>query len=282
VPDPGAGATAAGTGIEPVVGEIPPPQAQSPAIKASVIAARISLLIVKVTPLLLLVVLTACQGTAPYATTIGVLQPGSTLTVHAAGGNVNAYQPIEGQPGDRFTLAPTALPKGTPPPVPHIRPVGNGIVVDAPGPLANLLVRVPKGVNLVVDSQKGDVNVTDISGNAKISAKAGNVTVMLSGYAQASDVEGSISVTMGSTDWPGTLRFTTQHGDVEVSVNEHAAFNVRLHTDNGTLFTDFDLRGTSQGSAETIDAPVNGGGSRSIDISTSFGSIRLLRLHPQA
>jgi hypothetical protein len=238
-------------------------------------------IIVKATPLLLLVALTACSSSPPYATTVGVLQPGATLAVHIQQGNVNAYQPIEGQPANRFTLSATALPKGTAPPAPVIRPAGSGVVVSAPA-IANLLVRVPTGVNLVVDSQKGNVNVTDINGNATISAKAGDVNVMLPGYAQASDVQGNVAVTMGSIDWPGTLHFSTQHGDIEVSISERAAFHVRLHTDNGTLFTDFDLRGTSQGSAETIDAPVNGGGPRSIDISTGFGSIRLLRLHPQA
>jgi hypothetical protein len=67
-----------------------------------------------------------------------------------------------------------------------------------------------------------------------------------------------------------------------VWINENAAFDVHLHTDRGTLFTDFDLRGTSQGGSETIDGRVNGGGSHGIDIETSAGQIRLLRLHPQA
>jgi hypothetical protein len=48
------------------------------------------------------------------------------------------------------------------------------------------------------------------------------------------------------------------------------------------LFTDFNLRGTSQGRSETIDGDVNGGGTRSIDIETQAGAIRLLKLHPQA
>jgi DUF4097 and DUF4098 domain-containing protein YvlB len=87
---------------------------------------------------------------------------------------------------------------------------------------------------------------------------------------------------MGSTGWPGTLHFSTQHGNVELWINETAAFDVRLHTGSGTLFTDFDLRGTSQGSSETIVGRVNGGGSHGIDVETTSGTIRLLRFHPQA
>jgi DUF4097 and DUF4098 domain-containing protein YvlB len=47
------------------------------------------------------------------------------------------------------------------------------------------------------------------------------------------------------------------------------------------LFTDFDLRGTSSGRAETIDGSVNGGTAQRIDVETSSGAIRLLRMQPQ-
>ncbi|MBV8639452.1 MAG: hypothetical protein JO322_15350, partial [Candidatus Eremiobacteraeota bacterium] len=71
-------------------------------------------------------------------------------------------------------------------------------------------------------------------------------------------------------------------GDVTVFVPEIAKFHVRLHTDDGTIFTDFGLHGTSVGNNETIDAPVNGGGSYGVDIESHRGTVRLLRLTPQA
>jgi hypothetical protein len=147
--------------------------------------------------------------------------------------------------------------------------------------LASLLVRVPDGVNLVAESERGDINVTDITGNARVVARRGNVNIKLPGYAQAAVGDGNLSVMMGATSWPGTLVFSTRRGDVELWVVARAAFSVHLHTDNGTLFTDFGLRGVSAGHAETIDGIVNGGSSQRIDVETATGSIRLLRLQPQ-
>ena len=232
--------------------------------------------------LLLLLFVAGCSNATPYATTVGILRPGATMTVRVADATVDAYQPAAGEPRDRFTVSATARGKTTPAP-PKIRPAGKGIVVEASQPLASLLVRVPDGVVLVVDSRGGDVNVTDVKGSARIVAAAGNVRVfMRDGYAEAATQRGNVSVAMGATRWPGTLLFSTQNGDVEVSVEETAAFRVHLHTNGGTLFTDFNLRGTSSGASETIDGAVNGGGKQRIDVEVTRGSIRLLRLHAQA
>jgi hypothetical protein len=224
----------------------------------------------------------ACNATSPYVTTVGVLKPGTTLTVRvAAGATLNAFAPEARQRRDLFTVAATALSKGAPPPPPLLRPAAGGLVVAAPNPLAALLIRVPDRVNLVVESRRGDVNVTDITGNARVVAGNGNVALMLPGYAQAAIGQGNLKVTMGAEDWPGTLRFSTQNGDVQLRVRATVGFTVRLHTGDGVLFTDFGLRGVSSGRSETIDGSVNGGGARRIDVETGSGGIQLLRLQPQ-
>jgi len=203
------------------------------------------------------------------------------MAVRVGSGTLNVYQPAAGQPRDLYTVSAIALPKETPPPPPRVRAEPLGVVVRAPARLASLLVRVPEGVNLTVESRDGNVNVTDIAGNARIVAARGDVNVMLPGFAQAAVGDGDLSVTMGATQWPGTLHFSTLRGDIVLRINSKAAFGVHLHTANGTLFTDFGLRGTSNGSAETIDASVNGGSQQRIDVETSQGAIRLLRLEPQ-
>ena len=234
--------------------------------------------------LLLLALLPACGGgQTPYATSVGQLAPGTTLTVRAKQVDIVAYKPKVDDPSDRFTIAATALPKATPPAAPSRRPAGNGVVVLAPDPLRSLLVRVPEKVNFVVDDDAGNVSVTDISGSADVRTGTGDITIMVSGVAQAHTDRGNIKLTMGSVDWPGALHITSGTGDLTVYVNENAKFRVRMHTGDGVLFTDFPgLRGTSSGKSETIDAPVNGGATRFLDIETGQGAIRLLRLAPQA
>ena len=233
-------------------------------------------------PLLLLLpaALIACSTAPPYSTTVGILKPGATLEVRVAQATLNAYQPERGQRRDLFTVAATALPKATPG-APQLRPARHGVVVMAQSPLQSLLVRVPDGAHLAVRSTQGDVNVTDIRGDADVAAAHGNVTMMLPEYGQAAVGQGNLTVTIGSTDWPGTLRFSTRQGDVVLRIPATAAFGVHLHTGAGTLFTDFALRGTSIGQSETIDGSVNGGDARRIDVETGAGAIRLLRLQPQ-
>jgi hypothetical protein len=212
---------------------------------------------------------------------VGVLKPGSTLTIRAGTAIVNAYQPLTGGPRDRYTISATVLPKQTMPPAPIARAAGPGLEILAPGSMQSLLVRVPDGVDLIVDSQRGNVNVTDITGNVRVRAAHGDVDVKVPGYAQVAAGEGNVSVRMGAEQWPGTLHFSTQRGDVEVWVVAKAAFTVHLHTADGVLFTDFGLRGVASGAAETIDGVVNGGSQQRIDVETAGGAVRLLRLQPQ-
>ena len=204
------------------------------------------------------------------------------MTIVVSNADVNAYKPAVGEPADRFTVAASVQSNQGPPPAPAVRRAGNGIVITAPDPLTQLLLRIPDRVNLVVNSKSGAVNVTDVTGNVDVSATKGDVHVMVPGYAQASTQSGHLAVTFGSANWPGTLKFYDGNGDMEVYIPELAKFHVRMHTDDGTLFTDFGLKGTSQGSSETIDGPVNGGGVQSVDIEAKRGTIRLLRLAPQA
>jgi len=230
---------------------------------------------------ILALLLAACSNPSPYATTIGTLPRGDTMSVRLASGALDVFGPAAGEARTRFTVAATALPKTTPA-APRMRPAKNGVRVDAADPLQSLLVRVPDGVDVDLDSGGGDVHVTNIPGNARVRARNGNVLIILPGYAQADLGTGRLSVTMGALTWPGTLHFSTGTGDIAIWVNENAKFHVRMHTANGTLFTDFDLRGTSAGSTETIDSDVNGGGTQSLDIETNAGAIRLLKLHPEA
>jgi hypothetical protein len=230
--------------------------------------------------LLLMLLLAGCAAARPYAQTVGVLQPGDRITVRIAAGTVDAYAPLIGQPKNTYTIAAFANAQAFPAP-PAVHPVAGGIEVDAPA-LRSLLVRVPRGVNLTVISQSGDVNVTDISGDVRVFMQTGNADLMLPGYGQCTIAKkGTMKVLVGSGNWRGTLHFYNADGPVNVSIDENARFRVLLHTGDGTIFTDFPLHGTSQGTSETIRGVVNGGGSRGADVIAGRGVVRLLSLAPQ-
>ena len=243
--------------------------------------------------LLLPLALWACSAPAPTFGSSGTLAPGSRLTVRTVNGAVSAYAPAVGQPKDRYTVSGFGKP-GSPSGL--VEKHGRDLMLcqaataRAAGclredPVAStplrFLVRVPDRVSLDVRTLHGTINVSDITGNVNAHSDDGNVKVMVEGYANASARDGNVSVTFGSTDWPGTLHFSAQNGDVEIYVNAKAAARVHLHTGHGTIFTDFNLRGTSRGDSETIDGQIGGGNARGIDVEVRNGSIRMLQLKPQ-
>ncbi len=194
-------------------------------------------------------------------------------------GTIDAYKPAIGQASTLLTLEPSG-PAGVAVPAAILKRSGPTFIYDVDY-ARSLLARIPDGVALDVASTNGDVNVTDITGPTVAYGANGTVKVMVPGYAQASSENGNVTVYMGATSWPGTLKFGARNGDVEVWINATAQFNVRMHTDRGTIFTDFGLTGTSSGESETIVGTVGGKANQGIDIEVVNGSIRLLQLKPQ-
>jgi len=231
----------------------------------------------RTTLLLLTVALAGCGSAPPYYSFTQDLPAHAALSIRTTG-TINAYKPAIGQDRMLLTLEPSGPPAAIP--SPRLARAGDAYsyAIDYG---TSLLARIPDGVVLDVASSGGDVNVTDINGPATAYARAGDVKVMVPGYAQASAGAGNVTVFMGATTWPGTLKFGTGTGDVEVWINATAHFNVRMHTDRGTIFDDFGLTGTSKGDAETIVGTVGGATGGGIDIEVRDGSIRLLQLKPQ-
>lgn len=229
--------------------------------------------------LLLTAGLAACSSAPPpYYSFTQNLTPAASLRIRTTG-SIEAFKPAIGQPSTLLTLEPSG-PAGTAAPTPILARDGNAFSYDVTY-ARSLLARVPDGVALDVASTDGDVDVTDITGPAVAYGANGAVRVMVPGYAQASAGTGNVTVYMGATTWPGTLKFSSRRGDVEVWINATAHFDVRMHTDRGTVFTDFGLTGTSKGQSETIVGTVGGRSSQGIDIEVADGSIRLLQLKPQ-
>ena len=231
---------------------------------------RLALLLLLVAPL------AACGQQAPAFTRIGSLPPGSAIAVRNVRGDISVYAPARGQPDSMYTISANLdVPQAS------IVARGRSIAIIAPGPGLNYLIRGPKGAVLNLSTRDGSINVADFDGVVTARAARGDIKMLIPQYGNASAGTGNVSVIFASTNWPGTLHFSAVNGDVELYVNENAAAHVHLHTDNGTIFTDFPLKGTASGTSETIDTGINGGAKRGIDVEVRNGSIRLLQLKPQ-
>lgn len=208
----------------------------------------------------------------------GTLPPGGTIVVNTAAGDINAYAPERGAPRDRYTIeayAPSGVQPGS------IDKRGLLITAVSKTPGVRYLVRGPKGGAMDLTTRRGSIMVADFEGVVNAHDDRGNVKMLIPEYGNASVGTGNVSVIFASTDWPGTLHFSAERGNVELYVNENAKAHVRLHTDNGNVFSDFPIKGSSHGESETIVSEINGGGPRSIDVEVKTGSIRLMQLKPQ-
>ena len=220
----------------------------------------------------------ACAAQAPTIRRDGVFPPGAAIVVNNVQGDIDAFAPERGQPADRYTVA-AYEPSSTL----SVSIVQKHLLIDARAvsPGVRFLVRGPAGATMNLNTDNGSIMVADFEGTVNAHVGEGNIKMLIPQYGNASIGTGNISVIFASTDWPGTLHFSAQRGNIELYVNENAKAHVRMHTDDGTVYSDFPLRGTSHGNNETIDAPINGGGPRSIDVEVAIGSIRLMQLKPQ-
>jgi hypothetical protein len=207
------------------------------------------------------------------------MPPGGTIVVQNVQGDVNAFAPERGEPADEYTIA-AYQPAGSN--LTEIKKQHLVINVRATAPGVRYLVRGPEGGVLNLSTQKGSIMVADFDGIVNAHSDHGDVKMLIPKYGNVSVGTGNVSVIFASTDWPGTLQYTVQNGNVELYVNENAKAHVRLHTDDGNIYSDFnELKGSSTGNSETIDSAINGGGPRSIDVEVKTGSIRLMQLKPQ-
>lgn len=206
------------------------------------------------------------------------MQAGATIAVLNLSGNISAYAPAHGQPLTSYMVAVYA------------RGPGNGsrivrrpllVTISATRPGVSYLLRGPQSTSMDLRTETGNINVADYDGIVNAQTSRGDIRMLIPQYGQASVGRGHLSVIFASTRWPGTLHFSVGTGDAEIYVNENAKARVHLHTDDGSVFTDFPLRGSSHGTGETIDGPINGGAPREIDVEITRGEIRLLQLKPQ-
>lgn len=108
----------------------------------------------------------------------------------------------------------------------------------------NVKIKVPRGANtfkLSTVNSRG-ITATDISGEIEASNTNGSIKLTnVSGSVVANTTNGDIIVTFKSIDPKAPMAFSTLNGRVDVTVPATAKANVKLHTDRGEIYSDFDV-----------------------------------------
>lgn len=137
-------------------------------------------------------------------------------------------------------------------------------------------IEVPDGVNLLVATVNGDVNVRGISGDADASAVNGDVGVEAGGNVEASTINGSIQAIMHSAP-QADLQFSTVNGDLTVALPGGSSADVEARTVNGSLESEFPLAVKGRVTRRRILGEIGGGGPL-LRLETVNGGILLRRI----
>ena len=155
----------------------------------------------------------------------------------------------------RLGISPRSASGSTPPPGMHR--IGGGGDMDITE--ANNVIRVNRGrfmlatdlsiqvpvetsvtVNLLAGG--GGIVLDNISGEIEASNMVGPVTVTnASGSVVAHSMSGRISVVLNKVMPDKSMSFSTMNGDIDVTLPADTKASLKMKTDNGDIFTDFDV-----------------------------------------
>jgi len=140
--------------------------------------------------------------------------------------------------------------------------------IDVPAQ-TNLNLQSHNGRTITVDGVQGDIEVTNHNGAVELMNVAGSVV--------AYSHNGRVIVSLRDISAGKPMSFTSMNGNVDVTLPSPAKANLKMRTDNGAIYTDFDVlmkANNPSSTSKTINGTINGGGA-DFDLRTHNGNIFL-------
>jgi hypothetical protein len=106
-------------------------------------------------------------------------------------------------------------------------------MIEAPT-RTNLKLQTVNGGEIVVDNVEGDLDVSNVNGGITLTGVAGSVT--------AGTTNGSVRATLTRVTAERQMAFTSLNGTVDVTLPPTTKANLRLRSDNGDVYSDFDVQ----------------------------------------
>ncbi len=159
-----------------------------------------------------------------------------------------------------------------------------------------LVVSVPVRTNLKVNGTNGDfITVDGVEGDIETQHVNGDITLTnVSGTVIAHTTNGDVKATLARATPDKPMAFTSLNGDIDVTLPASVRASFKLRSDMGDVYTDFDLKVTTQTSTtpgtrtggryrievnKSLAGTLNGGGPE-IELRTFNGDV-YLRKGPQ-
>jgi len=110
----------------------------------------------------------------------------------------------------------------------------------------DLKIQVPHNTSLVLSTlNNGDIVVKDVTGELEVKALNGSVKLEnVGGVVVTNSHNGGVTVSMNKLDAGKPMSFTSFNGDVDVTLPALTKANVKMKTQNGDIYTDFQIQKT--------------------------------------
>ena len=107
----------------------------------------------------------------------------------------------------------------------------------------DLTIKVPRNFSLQVGTvQNGDIIIEEVTGELEISNVNGSIRLtQVGGSALLNTVNGSLTATFKTVTPNAPMAFSTVNGKVDVTFPANLKANLRLKSDMGAIYSDFDM-----------------------------------------
>jgi DUF4097 and DUF4098 domain-containing protein YvlB len=106
-----------------------------------------------------------------------------------------------------------------------------------------LTISVPPDTSLTLHTMQGEIAVEGVKGELDINSMNGKITLTnVSGSVLANTMNGAMKITMDGVDANKPLSFSSMNGTIDVTLPAEFKANVKLRTDHGEIYSDFDFK----------------------------------------
>lgn len=162
----------------------------------------------------------------------------------------------------------------------------------AAGDADDITITVPVDTSLLLRSHNGSIQVEGVHGEIDAETHNGSLKILnVSGSVLANTHNASVVVTMDRVDPSKPSAFSTLNGPIDVTLPADLKANLKMTTDNGSIYSDFDVNvsggrvmtqpnHTADGKYRvrfdrTVQAAINGGGGADLTFRTANGPIMI-------
>ena len=109
----------------------------------------------------------------------------------------------------------------------------SGISLKVPSNLTSLQLNAVNDGNITVNNVSGELEINNVNGSITVKDVSGSVV--------ANTVNGPVVVTFKTVDVKAPMAFSTLNGNVDVTFPADLKSNVKLKTDQGGVYTDYEI-----------------------------------------